>query len=222
MRGKSMQQKRQPNIAQQSGFTIVELMIATVVFSVVLLITTVAVIFVTKSYLKGDNEAATQDIARSVMTSITQDIQFNRSVSVIIPPAGGTSNYYCIGNHVYVYQIGQEIPNSEQHALLVFATSCPSNLTSPPGSTYAADLKSGNVGATVAQELLAQNMRLGQLSITKLPGTGNGYQVSITVAYGADDLLTGVGANYSCKSQTFGGQFCAVSTLTTTVTSRIK
>lgn len=215
------------NQITQSGFTIVELLIATTIFAIVMLIVTVAVLFVTNTYIKGNVESETQDIARSVLSTITQDIQFNKATSISVSASQfdpiTKTGYFCIGDHVYVYQLDKEIIGSQAHALLLFTAGCPTNLTTPPAPTYVADLKSTSVGSDKAQELLSQNMRLSQLSLQLQRATPKpSYQLDVTVAYGEDSVFNvSPPAPPSCVQQSFGGQFCAVSTLTTTVIPRI-
>ena len=52
--------------SSQSGFTIVELMIATLVFAMVLLVITVGVMSFTRAYYRGINQSNTQRVARAV------------------------------------------------------------------------------------------------------------------------------------------------------------
>jgi prepilin-type N-terminal cleavage/methylation domain-containing protein len=214
----------------QQGFTIIELMIATAVFAIVLLIATVAVISLTQSYIKGNVQSETQDAASSVLTNITQAIQFNTADSVSSFVYDGV--VHDGAEHGY-----KEITSSTTHALLDFySASCPPipvNPTQPdtwepdtPYSGYINDLASNIGGDEDAQELLAQNLNLEQLSITAPAASGGQYIVSITVAYGdigtATKLPDGSGNSYSCPPAALGGQFCAVSSLTTTITPRIQ
>jgi prepilin-type N-terminal cleavage/methylation domain-containing protein len=228
----------------QNGFTIIELMIATAVFAVIMLIAATTVIYVSKTYVKGQVESETQQTARSVLATITQDIRFNPASSVTIP-SGQTSNpfFFCIGNQVYVYSLNTELSTQtgsmySPHDLVVYASStCPNTTTLRP--TFGANgIVSG--GITVApysgstQELLSTHERLGELNIKCAITTGSGcstYTVSLIVAYGDSDLLNDASApapdlsseqySYICANETFGGNFCSVSPLTTTVESRI-
>jgi prepilin-type N-terminal cleavage/methylation domain-containing protein len=222
----------------QKGFTIIELIIATAVFSVVLLIATVAVISLTSAYVKGDTQAETQDTARSVLSTVTQDIQFNQASSINKGTYNGQYGFFCIGNDTYFYQTNKEITSSNPHALLEFTSgSCPTVPTSPLGWTsgllkdYITDLGTVNLdtltgGGQDVHELLAQNLALGQLSITQIAGTQS-YTISLNVVYG--DIATphqnppSVGYyTYDCPPASLGGQFCATSSLTTTITPRIQ
>jgi prepilin-type N-terminal cleavage/methylation domain-containing protein len=213
---------RQKNSAQE-GFTIIELVIATGVFSVVLLIATVAIILVTNSYVKGNVQAETQDTARGILTTVSQDIQFNTANSVNLGTYVSASNigYFCLGNDLYVYQLGDEIGgvNSDgtkvYHALLEFSGTgkCPANVTD---EGYLGAPQSGD---NIAHELLAQNMSLETFNIAQVTGT-KAYSIKLTVAYGSN--VKSSGGVFTCPPESFGGQFCAVSSLTTAVTPRIQ
>jgi len=216
--------KRRPfqSANQQSGFTIIELMISTAVFSIILLIAIVAIISTTDTFVKGNIQSQTQDDARSVLSAITQDIQFNKAGVSGSYSSANNQGYYCIGNDVYVYQINAEINPSAAppvyHALLELSGSCPTDLSTTPGSTYIDYLGIRTGGGSSTHELLSQDLRLGQLNITQV--NDNSYEVSVTIAYGSDVITTS--NPDSCPDQSLGGQLCAVSTLTTTVTPRIQ
>ena len=219
-------------LKNKKGFTIIELLIATSVFAVVLLIATAGVVFVSKSFIKGDVEAQTQDTARSILLQISQDIQFSK-LSTINVNTGG--QYYCIGNHVYVFKLNAEVSNRSgsgytPHALLVFDANCPSSPLSSRAVGYVNDLNLPNGGGNSANELLAQNLRLGQLCIQNIGA--DRYSVTVTLAYGDQSVINVTAKNcpsltppsgysYSCVGSEFGGQFCAYSTLTTSIISRI-
>lgn len=205
----------------QRGFTIVELMIATAVFSVVLLIAIVAIIMVNNSFVKGNVQAQTQDITRNVLSTISQDIQFNSPSQIVLGTPYENYGYYCLGNDVYIYQRGQEInPSSSSpvyHALLELTGSCPANLSSDPtGLKYTHYLSNATGGGNSTHELLSQYLSLEQFNIVQV--NSDSYEITLTIVYGKPSNLT----NDSCPSQSFGGQLCAVSTLTTAVSPRIQ
>lgn len=75
--------KNKKKIRIQRGFTIIELMISTVVFSLVLLAASAAIIQIGKKYYKGITNARTQEVARSTVDEIAQSLQFtNQSIKV--------------------------------------------------------------------------------------------------------------------------------------------
>lgn len=200
------------------GFTVVELMVATAVFGVVLLIVTVAILQFSRVYYKGVTESNTQDTARTVVDGISQAIQFNGGVITNTPasPSSGTSYAFCVGGQQYSYTTGIQLsdsPNSDQspHVLVVneasgCATASPQNVRS---------------SSVAGRELLAPNMRLARMEVNNVSGT-NLYKISVRVVYGDDDMLNNPNSkDASCKTQT-GTQFCAVSDITTVVTKRVE
>lgn len=202
------------------GFTILELMIATTVFSFILLLCTAGIIQIGRTYYKGATLVRAQNVARDVMDNISQAIQFGGSDPT--PVNGNTvapdsSGVFCVGANRYTYKINQEVSGSN-HGLIV--DNAPALCTSQ-----------GAVLTSSSQELLGENMRLSQLSITK---TGNDYDIIIKIAYGADDLIVDnaspikhtandVAFNSDqahCKGGV-GDQFCSTAQLETTVHRRL-
>ena len=82
----------------QKGFTIVELLISSLVFSLVLLTVTIGVIQITRVYYKGITESTAQNAARDALDTISQAIQFNGGeVSKTNPSAPGNWATFCGG-----------------------------------------------------------------------------------------------------------------------------
>jgi prepilin-type N-terminal cleavage/methylation domain-containing protein len=215
--------------ASQAGFTIVELMIATVVSTVILLVITFGIVHFTNDYYKGVNSSATQTATQTAIDSITQAIQFNASGTVA---TDGTQSIFCAGTQVFLYTLGKKLsaaPSSSNWGL--YQLDNPSaNCVTPPVTT----------GGT---ELLGTNMRLAAINLVQ-QGTSNVWRLDIRVAYGEPELLcrtsiTGTtqgscannatnynsssvvsGDDVSCKLQT-GSQFCSVVHLTTAIGQRI-
>jgi prepilin-type N-terminal cleavage/methylation domain-containing protein len=212
----------------QSGFTIVELMIATLVFSVILLVITYGVLSFTNRYYKGINSSTTQNTARSALDSMSQAIQFGTSVgaSTFSSPDG----VFCAGSKMFLYTPGKlysgSTPGPGQWGLYEFnnpATGCVAPASAPGGA-----------------ELLSKNMRVANLSVTQPDPLRNLWQVDFKVAYGAPDLLCAPlsqpgscvssaatltdpqlhASDVTCKSEV-GSQFCSVSALSTTVEQRL-
>ncbi|HEY8999430.1 MAG TPA: prepilin-type N-terminal cleavage/methylation domain-containing protein [Candidatus Saccharimonadales bacterium] len=207
-----------------AGFTIVELMIATAVFSVVLLLATSGLLQITRTYYKGVTEANTQNTARTIIGTVAQAIQFDGGT---VQPTNGsnprTTYDFCVGNTRFRYYLGSELmtsPTSVQtyHALLQ---------DSAAGCTSGADgssINSSSVSCTTAtncSELVSPNMRLSQFSVTSLGS--NLYQIKVTVVYGDDDLLDSpTSTSPNCLGVEAGTQFCAVSKISTTVLKRVE
>ncbi len=144
--------------------------------------------------------------------------------------ATGRVYAYCIGNYRYSFVLNREVVGTSSnltssafnqrptyHALYVDevnnAASCiPLDLfnTNPESSP---SLSPGTNG----RELLLQNMRLLNFTITPNTTTQS-YAISLTVAYGNDDVINT--KNSTCKA-TSGQQFCAVSSMSTSVMMRL-
>ena len=202
---------------RQGGFTIVELMIATLVFSLVLLLVTMGVLQVNRVYYKGVTEANTQNVARSITDTISQAIQFSGGNVTPLPtnaaPTPGTMYYVCVNNQQFIYWPGYQLVNGTpglhqaNHSLVQ--------------RTIA-----GSCGAPVApisgRELISPNMRLSNLQISQVPGSANLFKIRVTVVYGDEDVLTGsTSLTPKCKSIAGNNHFCSVSDLTTVVEKRV-
>lgn len=209
---------------KQHGFTIIELIIATSVFAVVLLLITFGILQIARSYYKGITESKTQDTARSIVDTLSQDIQFG-SGNVwpsIAASTTGTSKGFCIHGRRYSYELGQEVSDSPvKHSLMV---------DNSGGCTSASPAQDIDLAGVSGTELLGLHMRLANLSVVQTDVANNIYQVNIRLVYGDDDLLTDSlnsngtpgtdGILDSCKGQA-GSQFCAVSQLSATVQQRV-
>jgi prepilin-type N-terminal cleavage/methylation domain-containing protein len=222
----------------QGGFTIIELMVATMVFSIVLLIASNSVVQIGRMYYKGLISSQTQDAARSVLEDVSRTLQLSKGNLLIqtpAPPAFSTK-VICIGNSRYTYIIDHQLnpagPSGpgdpvSKHVLWLD--------TMPVGGCVPVDLSQDTPSAG-GKELLATNMRMLEFSVDK-----NTFQISIRLAYGPSDLLSSYdndshpvnltgpagtideadSAQALCKSGVAGSNFCAVSALDTMVQRRI-
>jgi len=207
-------------VRSQPGFTIVELMVATTVLSIILLLATVTMTSIGNLYTKGVNQSATQDTARNIIDGLAQNLELSNGYTL-----SPDKQSICIGAVRYTYVLGKQIGSAQPHVLW--------RDTAPAGCANNSAVL-GTSGASGGSELMAANSRLGELSIS----TTSPYVISVQVAYGDDDLLCNAnapgdcalnttsthladsGASLQCKGNA-GDQFCAVSTLTTTVVPRI-
>lgn len=198
----------------QSGFTILELLIATMVFSVILLLITYGLIQIGRTYYKGITLSKVQNASRRIMDVVTQDIQYSSgNFDVTTSP----SNAFCISNHHYSFILDRQLTSTSGPVIirenLVQAACAPSF---PGGSS--------------AEELMDEKMRLATFVICAYgmtptadcptpPTKENLYQVKIRVVYGDNDLLEA--GHTQCKGATAGTHFCAVSELSTIVQRRL-
>ncbi|HZM64662.1 MAG TPA: prepilin-type N-terminal cleavage/methylation domain-containing protein [Candidatus Saccharimonadales bacterium] len=211
-----------PKPANSKGFTVIELMVATSVFALVLVVVTSGILQVSRLYYKGVNAANTQSVARSITDTISQTIQF--AGGAVEPTTAGAATpsapkVLCIGNQRFVYALGWQVtdgaPNSTKHQS--FHGLVQDNVSScGPSSTQPLD-----VPGVVGREMLSPGMRLSKLNVTDLGA--NLYRVEVRIIYGDDDLLKDPNnPETSCINQTAGTQFCTISELSTVVTKRVR
>ncbi len=223
---------------KQDGFTIVELMVATAVFSVVILVCSLAIIHVGRMYYKGMIVNRTQDAARLIADDLTRAIQFGSTSSEVtfrkgedFALHGGTPQVrvktLCLGAVRYTFAESSRAQQSNTYT----AEKVPYALwRDAPGSTVSCSALSiwdptGNPGGTDGKSMLGENMRVTELDAEDHDGDGV-WNIKVAVSYGDSDDLFEVDehghANYNvCKGVNASGQFCAVSQIETTVIKRL-
>lgn len=196
----------------QYGFTIIELMIATMVFSTVLLLCATGLISVARMYQKGNTSRAAQETARTVMDQIKNDFELTGGNYVKI-----NDTTFCIGANLYSFDTSRKTnPDGTGHALVVSqptggcdvnAAVQPENLNTP-----------ANPGA---RELLGPNMRVAELTILSFPSDikPTSLTVRLNIVAGDADLLN---ANKNGCQGGPGQEYCAGSILESYVTKRLK
>lgn len=225
--------------SNQRGFTIIELLIAMSVFTIVLLVLTGAIVQIGRLYYKGLTMSRTQEATRNVIEDVTRSIHYTPGVVKNVS-GPGTNRGVCVGLRRYSFVQGQQTKLDLNRRSLVSDENpggCPSNVAL-------------NIGATTAgNSMLSDGMRLSNLSVqdnsTDPTLPAGAYRVTVRVVYGDDDLLcleSGVPAsgatctnntqmasteiagasNLRCKDIRNGSEFCAVSELSTIVERRLR
>lgn len=204
------------------GFTILELMVATIVFSIVLLLVTAGIIQIARVYYKGVTEANTQNTARNIIDTISQAIQFSGGdVEPSDPsavPGVGTNFAFCVSDQQFSYRLGWQVENNPNatnaqswHALVQY----------PQAGCISAAPQDLAAQSVLGRELLGRHMRLTKLLVQSVGP--NLYKVQVRVVYGDNDLLTDpTSPDTVCKNQRAGTQFCSISELSTIVVKRVK
>lgn len=202
------------------GFTIIELLVATMVFSVVLLVVTSGILQVARVYYKGVTESNTQSTARSIIDTITQAIQFSGGdITETLAPEADTDQVFCVGNQQYSYRLGWQVEDKHDidakqtwHGLVQYDTTSCSSASTPQDLT---------LQTVPGRDLIGPHMRLANLVVDDL-GSGQ-YKVQVRIVYGDSDLLDDpYTAAAKCKAVRAGTQFCAVSDLSTIVVKRVE
>ncbi len=228
-----------------NGFTILELMIATIVFAVIFMGATTAILQIAKLYYKGVVTTRTQETTRSVTDSIAQQLQFSASAlgqsssktyNVTNGPVSGTKmNFeaYCIGDTRYSYvvnaQVNSVVPvgtyqptsNRLRHALWRDKIDNPTNCVAANLSLENPSRDTEDARGEEGVELLTQGMRLSDFSLSC--DDTRRCTISVAVLSGDNDLLE---PNPQEEVPTncatiIGNQWCAGSQLTTVVFKRI-
>jgi prepilin-type N-terminal cleavage/methylation domain-containing protein len=211
---------------KQEGFTLIELMIALTVFTVVLMMCVFGVIYVGRIFYKGVTAAKTQNVARVTTDDIVRGLQFNYSDSTTFlaaNPAANEPGLLCMRGVAYKFLLYRQYVNTTNPAydwqstyglrkqLLNGGAACPS-LTDTSWDT--------------ATEQLGEGMRLTAFSVTP-SATVDGWDVSIGVLFGDNDLLTDAdegditGPLVKCLGSAVGSEFCSYSNLNLMVAKRL-
>lgn len=186
-------------INSNSGFTLVELMIASAVFGTVLLLITIAVMQIGRTYFKGITSTRTQEAARSITDEVAQALQFGSGDPVIVP------GMVCSGGKKFSYQIDQQVVGGSGNALkMVEVTNC--------------DGQTPNMA--VGREMLGNRMRLADFNVAPLSATNDLYEVRVRVVTGDNEVLTP--NRMECRLDPSTAHYCSASELTTVVQKRVR
>ena len=218
---------------KQKGFTIIELMIATTVFSLVLMVCLAGILRITKMYYRSVTQNKTREVARSVVDEIGEAIRFTNQpiqigTTIIGPQINDTSKdaddtgYFCVGKKRYTYALDRQVKTSpkdntkqKRHALW---------LDKPLSCNGPASL-ADDIPTADGKDLLPENMRLYNLSVASADSSNDTYKISVGVAYGDDDLLSprpdDKPTELSCEGAFVGVEFCATTNLSVTVQKRL-
>ncbi len=233
---------------KKRGFTIIELMIATAIFSVILLLCMAAIMQITRLYYRGVTQANTQEVARAILDEFSQAVQFSNNE--IFVPSGDEANpagpevpvgedplsFICLGNKRYSFMLDRQLvssnpsESSKQVSAALWVDSPKSDDGTPLGcasavSAQSLDLTDQNeIDASDGVELLDENMRITQLEVTPAaPDSDAIWNIAVTVVYGDQDLLENPDGNrVQCKPSGPGVEFCAISEISTTVRRRVE
>jgi prepilin-type N-terminal cleavage/methylation domain-containing protein len=205
-------------LSSNKGFTIIELLIATAVFSVVLLLCAIAMLQIGRSYYQGVTAIKAQEAARAITDNISRDIQFEGGS--VTGPSATPSQTYCVGSYRYSFVLNKQrkvdspAVNQSRHVLIKEKLA---GCVIGPGLNLAIDTAN-------TEELVPEGMRLVKLAVTPVPPASSKlYKVTVKVVSGEDEVLDFPGDpdKIACKTIRDGAQFCAVSELSTIVQKRV-
>jgi hypothetical protein len=220
------------------GFTIVELTIATGVFSIILLLAMAGFIQIGKLFYKGVNITGTSDVGKHALNSIKSDVSFDtlttsyafQNAPVSTPSGSVERKYFCAGTNRYTFILHKQLDADAEAAEMQtsvagwykFALLKDRIVNGCPNPFVTTGPSPDPIDPNEATELLGDKMRLSYINIQPVAGTNNKlYTIIIKVAYGDNEVLqypTSDPDNPECKpTSTLGASFCYVSDLRTIV-----
>lgn len=224
------------------GFTLVELMIATAVFSIIMMVCLAVFLQIGRMYYKGVTYAKAQETSRSILEDISQNIQYGSENPYVdcIDGAGacGGRVWFCVGDKRYTLTRKKELVDSApvaSQSLHVLQREAGykggglSNCPSPANPLYPVSAN--------ATELVPRGVQISRFGISKtFPTSNTTWDIGLRVVVG-DSVSSDVMEAYTpsvptisdgtgpidvrCKAGP-GTQFCAESELSTTVTKRLQ
>ena len=219
--------------SDQSGFTIIELMISTTIFSLILMICLAGILQITKMYYRSVTQNKTREVARTIADEIgeairftSQSIQKGSSVNGPLVKSGDEdTGYFCIGQKRYTYAIDRQVnksstlgPRQKKHALWV----------DKEGDCSGPVDLDNDIPSPEGKDMVSENMRLYKLSVDEVSTIDSNnklYKISVGVAYGGNDLLTPRPekdpTELTCEGAFIGAEFCATTNLSVTVQKRL-
>jgi prepilin-type N-terminal cleavage/methylation domain-containing protein len=191
----------------QKGFTIVELLIATAVFTTILFIVTYGIIQISRMFTNGFIQTQTQNVAVSLADQLTRDVEFSSSSSIGSDKEANVSGsifyYFCTYQYEYFYN-----PSGSLYKIPISAiTNC-----LPPISSWVTNPQT--------QNLLSASMKIlnysgyddaSQQSIISSGSASGLYSINLDILYGNTDNLVqnDNSSQWVCKPVVAIGPFCA-------------
>lgn len=202
---------------ESGGFTIIELMIAISVLSVIMLVSSSAIIFIARQYQNGVTRTTLQSASRQLHQKITDSIKF--SDSEIISTSNSGYSAICIGSSRYFFKT----PDSTLDSPLKIDNM--SNLFYNTRNTEYNNIECGNdLIESSSTRLLPNNSRVAQAKINCSDESPKSCSIKTSFISGDGDLfivnpaVTADGLR--CKSG-IGNQWCSIVNLSSIVNSKL-
>jgi prepilin-type N-terminal cleavage/methylation domain-containing protein len=224
---------------KQTGFTIIELLVATTIFSIILVIIVSSFLQVGRMFYKGVSISNTNEAARNLVDTITNDARLaNFQSGNTLNPDGSLNTdpsfkkYFCVGPHRYTYWLAQQVKDSNIHTDANLMTAGVVQDETGGSCRSPADL-----GGTRNNQVLGPDMQINKLSVVE-NSTNTALTVSVHIVfYGADNTVfnssdstmvnttadpgrASRAADAYCSGNLLSTQFCAVANIDTNVTLR--
>lgn len=223
-------------LQRQLGFTLIELMIATVIFAIILTVMVTAFVQVGRIFYKGVSVSSTQNAARSVISNISSDLVSAKTYSCTNEAGtpgntcvyNGNVHYFCVGLHRYAYKLdnpkqkvtGDDVTNpSSTNPKGVVQSVIPNGCPDP-----------NSIPGTNTRQLLGPDMQLNNFE-EKCANSFCTIRIHI-IFYGADpnvftsstnpnDPARAINdADATCSGNLLSTQFCTATDMTTSINMR--
>lgn len=205
---------------QQKGFTLIELMLAAIIFAVVLVVILASFLQIGRIYYKGVSVAGTNEAARTAVDDITNDLRSSKDVTLpkqFTPDPTSPYWYFCVGTHKYAYKITLAV-----HQVTSYDINVPGHVD--PNGLVKSDISNGcdsnfQTGSHFEQ-LLGANMQLNRLDFN-CNSLNNVDSCSLTIRvvfFGSDPSVLKPSAtdpNASCVGSLLSTDFCSVAFFST-------
>jgi prepilin-type N-terminal cleavage/methylation domain-containing protein len=216
-----------------AGFTIVELLLATSVFSIILLAALASFLQVGRLFYKGVSLTNTQNTATQVLNDVAHSLQTSSTLS--LPTTANGYTYTCIGNARYTYTTTNI--SGQQVAVAANLSDSPNYGSGANGGNFgllkdtlpgssgcavpcwpASSCSNGQVVFSNPVEMLGDQMRVATFSISSVSGVQNLYNIKMVVAYGDSSVMSFSNPGQPvCIGNSQNQAFCSVVNLSTTV-----
>jgi prepilin-type N-terminal cleavage/methylation domain-containing protein len=238
--------KRNNQTAANSGFTIVELLVATAVFSLVLLVALTGFLQIGHLFYKGVSNAQTQDATRQIVNDISSNLKATPATVDIDTThlASGTPySYFCAGSYRYTYATytNSSLPQNGKPVQYISSLdkiydptdpkvnmglvkermasgSCPAPCVTSPKNPAIPNVKCGSQPPTTTTT--ATEMLGNGMRIGQLSlqkSTGTLYSLSVSIVYGDYSVLDYSTSPPTCAGKLSEQRFCAVNQINTSV-----
>lgn len=184
-------------IQRQRGFTIIELLIATTVFSVVLLVVMSAIVQMGRLYYKSNTMSRTQEMTRSILDDVTRAIQYSPAQVVTHRPASPADSEVtglCIGGRRFSMALGRQLNKDVPGERSLISDQVSGTCVS------AQRISGGAVLTPTSKELLVDKMRIVKMDVQPaFNGNNSAYRVTVRMIYGDNDLICDTNIAGSCS-----------------------
>lgn len=199
----------------QKGFTIIELLIASLIFTTILLLCLEGITRLGKIYIKNTSTSRTSQFIKAFTDEVSRQIKYGSSMPLTLPSNIDNSYRFCVSGNAY-----KIIFNNINDAI---------KRKQNPGCGTSIQ---GDFFDTGAENIAPNGMRVLTFSISESESL---WSVNILVALGDNDLLTDADGNtlseatpydqltgVKCRSGISGGEFCSVLGISSYATRRLE